>query len=152
MASEFQTWTVKEPYVRVGASLGEGPHYEAATNTLRFVDIIDKKLHTVSLTEGPSSLNTLSLPFSIGVTIDIEGVDPTDKILVGAKSGVGILERKTGKFELLKKYYDEENGEGDGKKEDRLRGNDGNVDPQGRLWIGTMTDFGKGEFQTEGKP
>ena len=34
---------------------------------------------------------------------------------------------------------------------ERLRSNDGAVDPHGRLWVGTMTDFGLGPFQPEGE-
>jgi len=145
MATEFQTWTVTESYLDIKCDLGEGPHYDPETNTLRFVDIIQKKLHTVDLTAGPSSLTTLTLPFSIGTTADIEGVDPSKKILVGGKSGVCVLDRKTGELELLNKYFD-----GDEEKEKRMRGNDGSIDPQGRFWIGTMTDFWVGEVFDEG--
>jgi sugar lactone lactonase YvrE len=156
MSSDLESWEVTEPFLRINCNLGEGPHYEPATNTLRFVDIIEKALHTVSLTEGPSSLKTLTLPFSIGSTADIEGIDPSKKILVGSKSGVGILDRETGELELLKKYYDGEDPIektevlGDGVKEERMRGNDGSVDPQGRFWIGTMTDFWVGDVFDEG--
>jgi len=156
MSSELETWTVTEPFLHINCNLGEGPHHEPATNTLRFVDIIEKALHTVSLSEGASSLKTLTLPFSIGSTADIEGVDPSKKILVGSKSGVGILDRETGELELLKKYYDGEDAIekaevlGDGVKEERMRGNDGSVDPQGRFWIGTMTDFWVGDVFDEG--
>lgn len=146
MSTEFQTWTVTEPYLDIKCDLGEGPHYEPETHSLRFVDIIKEKLHTVDLTAGPSSLKTLDLPFSIGVTADIEGVDSSKKILVGGKSGVGILDRQTGEVEILKKYFED-----DDVKEKKLRGNDGNVDPQGRFWIGTMTDFWVGEVFEEGQ-
>ncbi|CZR59192.1 related to senescence marker protein 30 [Phialocephala subalpina] len=142
--SEYQRWTVTEPWLDIKCGLGEAPFYEAAANTLRFVDIINKRLHTVSLTQGPSSLKTLQLDMPVGVTADIEGVDSTKKILVGGKSGVYILDRETGKYELLKRFYDTE------EKDDRLRSNDGAVDPQGRFWIGTMNDFHVGEPQAEG--
>lgn len=142
--SNFQRWTVTEPWLDIKCGLGEGPFYEAATNTLRFVDIINKRLHTVSLTQGPSSLKTLQLDMPVGVTADIEGVDSSKKILVGGKSGVYVLNRQTGKYELLKRFHDSE------EKDDRLRSNDGAVDPRGRLWIGTMNDFHVGEPQAEG--
>jgi len=41
--------------------LGEAPFYDEATNQLRFVDIVKKKLHTVNLAKGPSSPVTLDL-------------------------------------------------------------------------------------------
>lgn len=142
--SNYQTWTVTEPWLDINCGLGEAPYYESTTNTLRFVDIIKKRLHTVSLTQGPSSLETLQFDMPVGVTADIEGVDPAKKILVGGKSGVYLLDRENGETELLKRFYDSE------EKDDRLRSNDGAVDPQGRFWIGTMNDFHVGEPGPEG--
>ena len=145
MSAEFKTWTVTEPYLDIKCELGEAPYYEPETNTLRFVDIKKKQLHTVDLAVGPTSLKTLQLDMPVGVTANIEGVDPQDKILAGGKSGIYILERQTGKYELLKRFYDSE------ENDERLRSNDGNVDPQGRFWIGTMNDFWVGKPQAEGK-
>ncbi|KAL2181650.1 uncharacterized protein P884DRAFT_234578 [Thermothelomyces heterothallicus CBS 202.75] len=139
---EFQQWQVSEPYLETHCSLGEGPYYESATNTLRFVDIIKKQLHTVSLAEGPSSLRTLQFDESVTVTADIEGRDPQEALLVGAKQGLAVLDRKTGKYEYVTRFGDE--------KAERIRSNDGVVDPNGRFWLGTMTDFGQGPFQPEG--
>src|SRR5699024_5516226 len=45
---------------------------------------------------------------------------------------------------LISRFYDPNN--------ERLRSNDGAADPQGRFWLGSMTDFGLGEFQSEGEP
>lgn len=78
---------MEEPYLDLQCGLGEAPFYEQATNSLRFVDIKKKQLHTVSLAQGPSSLKTLQLDMPVGVTADIEGVDPTKNILVGGKHG-----------------------------------------------------------------
>ncbi|KAK4044004.1 hypothetical protein C8A01DRAFT_31877 [Parachaetomium inaequale] len=139
---DLQQWHVSEPYLETHCSLGEGPYYEPATNTLRFVDIIKKQLHTVSLTEGPSSLKTLQFDESVTVTADIEGRDPQETLLVGAKQGLAVLDRKTGKYEYVTKFGEE--------KGERIRSNDGVVDPNGRFWLGTMTDFGLGPFQPEG--
>ncbi|CZS93839.1 related to senescence marker protein 30 [Rhynchosporium agropyri] len=143
-ASSYQRWTVTEPYLDLHCALGEGPYYEEATNSLRFVDIIKRHLHTVDLGVGPKSLKTLQFDMPVGVTADIEGVDPKEKILIGGKSGVYVLERETGKCELLKRFEDSE------EKDDRMRSNDGAIDPQGRFWVGTMNDFHVGEPQPEG--
>ncbi|KAK8022305.1 hypothetical protein PG993_013072 [Apiospora rasikravindrae] len=148
-SSDIQTWEVKEPYLKLHCKLGEGPYYERATNTLRFVDIISKRLHTVSLEKGPESLVTQQLDTPISVTADIAGVDPRDKILIGAKFGVAVMDRKKASegnrdaYEYVAKFH---------KMKDnfRLRGNDGAVDPHGRFWLGTMTDFELGPFQSEG--
>ena len=143
--TEYKIWKVHEPWLNLHCGLGEAPYFEAATNTLRFVDIKKRKLHTVALAEGPRSLKTLDLEMPVGVTADIEGVDSSRKILVGGKDGVYILDRETGKFELLKRFYETE------ERDQRLRSNDGAIDPQGRFWIGTMNDFWVGEPQAEGK-
>lgn len=139
----LQQWSASEPYLETHCSLGEGPYYEPGTNTLRFVDIIKQRLHTVSLTEGPSSLKTLQFSEAITVTADIEGRDPQASLLVGAKQGLAVLDRKTGQYEYVTKFEDE--------KGDRIRSNDGVVDPNGRFWLGTMTDFNRGPFQPEGE-
>ncbi|KAK3996108.1 hypothetical protein QBC44DRAFT_319213 [Cladorrhinum sp. PSN332] len=142
---EFRIWQVKSPYLNIHCKLGEGPHFEPATDTLRFVDIIQKRLHTVSLAD-PEDLTTLQFDEPVTVTADIEGVDPSDRILVGAKKGIAVLDRKTGRYEYVS-GFDEAAG---AKGLERLRSNDGAVDPNGRFWLGTMTDFGLGEFKSEG--
>ncbi|TDZ65004.1 putative sugar lactone lactonase YvrE [Colletotrichum trifolii] len=141
MAS-LQQWVVDRPYVNLHCALGEGPYYEKATNVLRFVDIKKKQIHFVNLAKGPESLRTLNLDVPVGVTADIEGVDPKDKILVGLKYGVAVLDVKSGSYEYIAKLHDAHN--------ERTRANDGAVDPNGRFWLGSMTDFGQGDFQAEG--
>lgn len=143
--ADYKTWTVTEPYLNIHCSLGEGPYYEASRNVLRFVDIIQKRVHTVDLSIGPSSLTTLQLDIPVGVTADIEGVDPSKKILLGAKRGLYLLDRATGSYELIKRYSDTE------ENDERMRGNDGAVDPQGRFWVATMNDFWVGAPNPEGQ-
>lgn len=135
---------MKEPYLDIHCALGEAPYYESATHSLRFVDIKKNQLHSVDLNAGPGSLKTLQLDMPVGVTANIEGVDPKKKIMVGGKSGLYVLDRETGKYELLKRFYDSETNDR------RLRSNDGAVDPAGRFWIGTMNDFWVGSPQPEG--
>lgn len=144
-ANNFQEWTVTEPYLNLHCKLGEGPYYEEATNSLRFVDIINKRVHTVSLTEGPDSVKTIELDVPVTVTADVEGYDPQDKILIGVKYGIALLDRKSGKYDYVVKF-----AAADGEANERLRSNDGAADPHGRFWLGAMTDFGLGEFKTEG--
>ena len=139
----FKQWQA-EPYLELHCALGEGPYYEKATDTLRFVDIINKRLHSVSLSEGPSSLKTVQLDSPVTVTADIEGVDPQDKILLGLKHGIAVFDRKTEKYDYITRFFDGDEGR-------RIRSNDGAVDPNGRFWLGTMTDFGLGDFQPEGE-
>jgi sugar lactone lactonase YvrE len=93
----FQTWQVTEPYLNIHCSLGEAPYYEVPTNTLRFVDIKNHRFHMINLSVGPSSLKTIQLDIPVGVTADINGVDPQKKILIGGKDGPGSLRSGDGK-------------------------------------------------------
>jgi sugar lactone lactonase YvrE len=56
----------------------------------------------------------------------------------GGKAGYGIFDKKTGKYETIKKFWTEEEIK-DG-KERRMRSNDGAVDAKGRYWVTTMND------------
>jgi sugar lactone lactonase YvrE len=140
--SELQEWKVEAPWIHINSSLGEGPFFEEATKTIRFVDIPQQKLHTLSLAEGLSSLHTLEFDVPVTVTCDIEGVDPQDKILVGLKYGLATVDRKTGAYEMISEFNAE--------RDPRLRSNDGAADSRGNFWIGTMTDKGF-DLQPEGK-
>ncbi|KAI8168637.1 hypothetical protein K4K49_008498 [Colletotrichum sp. SAR 10_70] len=143
MASSLQQWKADKPYLNIHCALGEGPYHDKKNNLLRFVDIKKKQVHIVDLARGPASLRTLQLDVPVGVTADIEGVDPKDRILVGLKYGIAVLDLQTGEYEYVGKPLNEQRNE-------RLRANDGAVDPHGRFWLGTMTDFGLGDFQIEG--
>lgn len=136
-----QQWKVAEPWLDLKCALGEGPFYEKETNSLRLVDIKKKHVHTVSLSD--ISLKTIQLDVCPTVTADIEGVDPQDRILLGVKHGLAVLDRQTGTYKMLAPFNDQENNE-------RIRANDGAADPHGKFWLGTMTDFGLGEFRPEG--
>lgn len=149
--AKIQQWTVHEPYLNLHCKLGEGPYYEASTERLRFVDIINKRVHAVSLKEGggpdgAAPVETIQLDVPVSVTADIQGHDPRDKILVGVKYGVAVLDRATGRYDYVARFAAANNND-----DDRTRSNDGAVDPHGRFWLGSMTDFGLGDFQPEGK-
>ena len=142
-AADIQRWTVEKPWLDHRCDLGEGPFYERETNSVRFVDIKKKQLLTVSLDQGSPSLQTTQLDVCPTVTADIEGVDPRERIFIGLKHGTAIFDRKTGKYELVTPFSTPNNK--------RIRSNDGAADPLGGFWLGSMTDFGYGEFQPEGE-
>lgn len=148
--TDIQVWEVTEPYLDLHCALGEGPFYEEATHSLRFVDIIKHHIHTVDLAAGPASLHTLELDTTVSVTADIDGVDPRDKLAVGLKYGLAILDRKTGAYEYVYKFADSAKPADVSIDFERTRGNDGAADPHGRFWLGSMTDFNLGDFQPEG--
>lgn len=49
-----------QQYLDTHCSLGEGPFYDPATQVLRFVDMENNEIHTVSLEKGPSSHRVLA--------------------------------------------------------------------------------------------
>ena len=55
-----------QPYLKADCALGEGPYYDEPNDEFRFVDIIKKELHTVSLKDGPQSHKVVALEDSIG--------------------------------------------------------------------------------------
>ncbi|CCX30059.1 hypothetical protein FPQ18DRAFT_356864 [Pyronema domesticum] len=139
-----ETISINEPYLNITCALGEGPFYDAKSNTLRFVDIIRKELHTVNLEQGPGSHAVLKLKDSVGVTANIAGAEhPDNVIMVAAKYGFAKLNTGTGELEYLKRVYE-------GEKAERMRFNDGICDSRGRFWAGSMNDFHVGEPQPEG--
>lgn len=142
--SDIQRWKVIEPYLNIHCGLGEAPYYEPKQNHLRFVDIKKKQLHVIDLAVGPSSLKTTQLDTPVSVTADIAGIPSSEKILVGGKLGVAVLDRPTGKYAYVQRSFD------DAATAERLRSNDGAVDPAGRFWLGTMNDFHVGAPQPEG--
>ena len=142
--AEVKTYKVTEPYLDLHCALGEAPFWEQSRNSLRFVDVVKKKLHTVDLAEGPSSHKEIDLDEAIGCTADIEGTH--DEIVFGGKKGYGIMNRQTGKTRYIKRMWNDiervDDGGGKtgigGSREHRMRSNDGAVDPLGRYWVGTM--------------
>ncbi|KAI1317724.1 hypothetical protein F5Y16DRAFT_145000 [Xylariaceae sp. FL0255] len=138
----LQEWHITKPYLHLHCALGEGPFHEASTNSLRFVDIKKGRVHWVDLAAEPaeSGVTTTQLDVPVGVTADIEGVDPAERILVGVKSGIAILDRKTGAYEYVARFPE---------PYERLRANDGAADPHGRFWLGSMSDIGF-DLQDEG--
>lgn len=71
----IQKYKISHPYLDISCGLGEAPFYEKSHNSLRFVDIVKKKLHTINLDEGVASHREFDLEFSIGATADVEGVE-----------------------------------------------------------------------------
>lgn len=138
----LQEWKVERPWLETHCGLAEGPFYEEETKSVRFVDIKGKRVHSASIAEGQSSLTTTQLDACPTVTSDIEGVDPSERILLGMKYGIAVLDRKSGTYEVIKQFNEPNN--------ERLRSNDGAAGPNGQFWLGTMTDFGLGPFQAEG--
>lgn len=107
----------------LAAELGEGPVWVQRDRALWFVDIKKQQIHRYDPEDG--SKNSWDAPEQVGFLFPAE----RGGFVAGLKSGLYHFDENTGGFELIAKV------EAD-KPDNRL--NDGVVDPQGRLWFGTM--------------
>ncbi|PVI00736.1 hypothetical protein DM02DRAFT_526409 [Periconia macrospinosa] len=133
---EVKKYEIKEPWLKLSCSLGEAPFYEEATNTLRFLDVEQRKIHSVSLTSPTTHKIIAETADSMGSTADIEG--NTTEFIFGGKYGYGICNRNTGAYRWIKKVWSP--SEVAAGKPEKFRGNDGAVDSAGRFWMGFMFD------------
>lgn len=62
-------------------------------------------MYIIDLHKGPESIRAIDTQMPIGVTANIEGVDSSEMILVGAKDGVTKFNLKTGEHEYVAKYW-----------------------------------------------
>jgi len=107
----------------LAAELGEGPVWVQRDHALWFVDIKKQQIHRYDPADG--SKNSWDAPEQVGFVFPAE----RGGFVAGLQSGLYHFDDKSGGFELIAKV------EAD-KPDNRL--NDGVVDPQGRLWFGTM--------------
>jgi D-xylonolactonase len=107
----------------LAAELGEGPVWVERDRALWFVDIKRQQIHRFDPTDG--SKNSWNAPEQVGF------VFPADRggFVAGLQSGLYHFDERNGAFGLIAKVESD-------KPNNRL--NDGVVDPQGRLWFGTM--------------
>jgi xylono-1,5-lactonase len=110
---------------QLGAPLGEGPVWVERDQALWFVDIKSHKIHRYD----PANGNTRSwdAPGQVGFVLPIDG----GGFIAGLQAGLSRFDERDGSFTPLCT------------PEPHLPGNrlnDATVDPQGRLWFGSMDD------------
>jgi sugar lactone lactonase len=103
--------------------LGEGPAYDAASDTAWWFDILEKRLYEVRLANGAVRLHTL--PFMASALAFIDDA----RQLVAADDGLYVRTLGDGRLTIVVPL------EGDNPA---TRSNDGRAHPSGTLWIGTM--------------
>jgi sugar lactone lactonase YvrE len=103
------------------AELGEGPVW--VDDALWFTDIKRNKVYR--LTPSTGERHSWDCPEQVGFVLPTED----GRFVAGLQSGLHLFDPGTGKFEMIAEVEPESPG-------NRL--NDGVVDPQGRLWFGTM--------------
>jgi sugar lactone lactonase len=103
--------------------LGEGPTYDAATDTAWWFDILGRRLFEAQIASGVVSVHTLAKMASALARIDAA------RQLIVAEDGLYIRRMSDGRMELLTPL------EADNPV---TRSNDARVHPSGTLWLGTM--------------
>lgn len=112
----------------LGAELGEGPVWMAEAGRLWFVDILGQQVHGCAA-DG-SQRQSWPMPQRVGFVLPLAGASGgSGDFVVGLQGG---LKRFSPTSSLLSPMLDVE------RHLPHNRINDGHVDPQGRLWFGTM--------------
>ncbi len=104
--------------------LGEGPVWDSKNNVICWVDILNGEIHEYS----PSKKNHKMYP--VNKMVGCIAVCSDNNFILASTSGIGFLDRETGKVE----YVDNPESHLPGN-----RFNDGKCDPAGRLWVGSMS-------------
>jgi len=105
--------------------LGEGPSYAPETDTVWWVDILEKRLFERSLSAGAGPARVHTLPF---MASDVAAIDP-GRHLLSAEDGLYVRTVADGRLVLYAPLEADDPA---------TRSNDGRVHPSGALWIGTM--------------
>jgi len=132
----------------VQATLGEGPVWVAREQALWFVDIKNHRVHRFH--PGSGDHKSYEAPCQVGWVLPADN----GKFLAGLQQGLAIFDPETGKFDVIAAPEAH-------RPANRL--NDAAVDPQGRVWFGSMDDgeeaqsgqlycFDKGEVRPSGLP
>ncbi len=111
-------------------ALSEGPVWEAATQTLHFVDIKGCALHTLHLPDGKQK--SLDVSQNIGCF----ALRKQGGYVMGLAAGVYLL---NGAYDRIEKLKEPD-------IDPMTRFNDGKCDPQGRFWCGTSDQYDYGHY------
>lgn len=112
---------------QAGATLAEGPVWDSRLECIYWIDIRRRRIARFDVTEERQTgvWITQHRPGCVALT------DNREKLLIAAGDKIEILDLPTGTTQEIARLPIDVA---------RFRVNDGRVDPQGRLWIGTMID------------
>ncbi|MDV3455673.1 SMP-30/gluconolactonase/LRE family protein [Sphingomonas sp. HF-S4] len=110
---------------QLGAPLGEGPIWVERDQALWFVDIKSRKIHRLDPATGAT--RSWDAPGQVGFILPIEG----GGFVAGLQTGLARFDERDGSFTAISAPEPD-------LPTNRL--NDATVDPQGRLWFGSMDD------------
>lgn len=117
-----------QPVCEIGAELGEGPVWDSRDNALWFVDIKNQKVHRYD--PEAREHRTWDAPEYVCFLFPAA----SGGFVAGLKSGLFNFDPASGVFNRIVSVETD-------KPDNRL--NDGVVDPQGRLWFGSMDNHEK---------
>jgi sugar lactone lactonase YvrE len=126
--------------------LGEGPHWDAATGQLYFVDLLGKGIHRYDpVTKKDARLDVAAKgEGQDATTLIVPVAGTTNKFVIGLGRSLRVLQwdGKSGveNGSNLKTLHVVADGNEGG------RFNDGKCDPKGRLWAGTMGYYKSGDI------
>ncbi|SCV03837.1 LAME_0H13630g1_1 [Lachancea meyersii CBS 8951] len=145
-----------QPYIHNhGARLSEGVTYLKASQTLFWVDIFLGEIHFVTNIDDPKASHNVikinannyigayphssELPERVGAVFPVDSPSGVKEAFFAGKYGIGRLSLESCKWNYEVLFSSCHNVSG--KDWDRLRSNDGNVAPNGDIYIGVMNDF-----------
>lgn len=109
-------------FLPVNNQLGESPIWDNETQTYYWVDILDRKFYQFAQIGQYISWGTKKMVSSVNLT-------HSDKLVLTLENEVVLFDPQTEKFDAVAKIPHSNR---------HLRANDCQVDPFGRLWVGTM--------------
>ncbi|KAK9453840.1 hypothetical protein V1511DRAFT_45951 [Dipodascopsis uninucleata] len=152
-------YTISQPYLTPSCVLGEGPAYSSETNEWHLVDITEGLIHTYSGPAGEEKTVTVSADndssapqitvfettdllkrtTNVGEAIGVLGLTPLpSKLVVGAQHGFASVDLASSGTENKPLNYIAKVYEDDEAMYNKMRFNDGFVDPAGRFLAGSM--------------
>lgn len=114
-------------------ALGEGPVWDADTQTIMWIDIIEKKIHQYNINKQEHT------SFDVGEMIGCIVMREKGGLIAALKNGFAFIDTEK---KIIQHIADPENNPGN-------RYNDGKCDAAGRFWAGTMAlseEEGKGNL------
>lgn len=117
-----------EMAVDAGATVGEGPVWDASRGVLWWVDILGCVVHRFDPRDGSDR----TLP--VGSTVGAVALRRDGRLLVALADEFATMDPDTGRVDSLVRFAPR-----DGRP---LRCNDGKCDPAGRFWVGRMASDG----------
>lgn len=108
--------------------LGECPVWDPDRNTLFFMDITGKKLHSYDWSTGKDKV--IDLPALGGALALMRD----GRLIAGLQTGIHIIDPSNGSVEFVTDPEEH-------KPDHRL--NEGKCDPQGRFWVGSISTLGR---------